>query len=135
MGIDAATMTASDRTWRRFAAPILLPEWATTRRSVGSHRSLPRAAASSGSEGRPPSSRGVTRALQYGHAISAVLARQRLRPVGYGCRSDPALLYARQPSGVPSSPLCRLRGGQHHQPNPADLAGQLGQRTRNGPAW
>ena len=28
---------------------------------------------------------------------------------------------------------CRMPRGQHHQPNPADFARQLGQRTRNGP--
>jgi hypothetical protein len=54
---------------------------------------------------------------------AAVLAWQRLRPVGYGCRSDPALLYARQPSGVALLPRVPHAGAaQYHQPSPADLA-------------
>jgi hypothetical protein len=94
----------------------------TVRDSVRDGRQLSRGSAVRGEEppGRlkyPPIWRGS------GCALSVMAAAQIRRFCMPATQRSPLL------------PRVLMPGGQHHQPNPADLARQLGQRTRNGPPW
>jgi hypothetical protein len=103
VGIDTATMTVSDRTWRRIAAPILLPESDTTRRSVGGQRSRaarPRAAARGAATLVTERHQGPW----HGHAISAWRVAGSGPAESCGCRSACYVACSEPSSEVLGSP-------------------------------